>query len=151
MDNNKFYNRGLPYLLVTFQLSALGYIAVSGPLFSKSWYGLLIEIVGVALAVWAVAIMRSNANVAPIPKKNGVLITKGPYKIIRHPMYTAQVMAVFPLVIEHDTNYRVAALIILTLTLLYKLHYEEKRLVNHFGLAYSEYKKTSKRVLPFIY
>ena len=151
MDNNKFYNRGLPYLLVTFQLSALGYIAVSGPLFSKSWYGLLIEVAGVALAVWAVAIMRSNANVAPIPKKNGVLITKGPYQLIRHPMYTAQVMAVFPLVIEHDTNYRVTALAILMLTLLYKLHYEEKRLVNHFGLAYNEYKKTSKRVLPFIY
>lgn len=151
MDANKFYNRGLPYLLVTFQLSALGYIALSGPLFSKTWYGLLIEVAGIALAVWAVAIMRSNANVAPIPKENGILITRGPYQLIRHPMYTAQVVAVFPLVIEHDTPYRVAALIILILTLLYKLHYEEKRLVKHFGSSYTNYQKTSKRILPYIY
>ncbi len=151
MKKNTFYNSRLPYLLVTFQLSALGYIALSGSLFSKTWYGLLIELSGVALAVWAVAIMRSNANVAPIPKVNGILITKGPYKIIRHPMYTAQVMAVFPLVLEHNTPYRVAALIILMITLLYKLHYEEKRLISHFGQPYKDYQKSSKRILPFVY
>jgi len=151
MKKYSFYNNGLPYLLVTFQLSALGYIALSGPLFSGTWYGLLTELAGVALAVWAVAIMRSNANVTPIPKQHGILITRGPYKVIRHPMYIAQVAAVFPLVIEHDTPYRVTALIVLIVTLLYKLHYEEKRLISHFGQSYKDYQKSSKRILPFVY
>ena len=151
MGKTIFYNRGLPYLLVTIQLCALGYIALSGSIFSKNWHGLLMELAGGVLAIWAVALMRSNANVAPIPKQNGLLITKGPYKIIRHPMYTAQVIAVFPLVLEHNTPCRVAALIILIVTLLYKLHYEEKRLINHFGQPYEDYQKVSKRILPFIY
>ena len=151
MTETNFYNKGLPYLLVTFQLSMLGYIAVSGPLFSKTWYGLVIEFAGIALAVWAILIMRSNANVAPIPKQNGRLVTNGPYKAIRHPMYTAQVVAVFPLVIEHNTPYRMAALTILIITLLFKLHYEEKRLIAHFGQPYIDYQKASKRILPFIY
>jgi len=151
MNTNKLYNVWLPYLLVTFQLSALGYIALSGSLFSKTWNGFLIEIAGVALAVWAVLVMRSNANVAPIPKQNGILITSGPYKFIRHPMYIAQVVAVFPLVTEYSTNYRITALTILIITLLFKLHYEEKRLINHFGQPYKEYRKASKKILPFIY
>jgi len=151
MSTNKLYNVWLPYLLVTFQLSALGYIALSGPLFSKIWFGLLFEILGVAIAVWAVLIMRSNANVAPIPKQNGILITAGPYKFIRHPMYLGQVVAVFPLVVEYNTEYRIAALTILIITLLFKLHYEEKRLINHFGEPYRAYQKVSKKILPFIY
>jgi len=151
MDANRAYNLWLPYLLVTFQLSALGYIALSGPVISKTWYGLLIETAGVALAIWAIMVMRSNANVAPIPKKNGVLITSGPYRFIRHPMYTAQVMAVIPLVIEHKTDLRLTALIILIVTLLFKLHYEEKRLVKHFGQPYKAYQQVSKKVLPYIF
>ena len=149
--DNKLYNVWLPYLLVTFQLSALGYIAVSGHLFSGTWYGLLVETAGVVLAIWAILVMRSNANVAPIPKQNGILITSGPYQFIRHPMYTAQVLAVIPLVVEYSTAIRIAALFILVVTLLFKLHYEEKRLVKHFGQAYSDYQKRSKKVLPFIY
>jgi protein-S-isoprenylcysteine O-methyltransferase Ste14 len=149
--NNKFYNVWLPYLLVTFQLSALGYIAVSGHLFSGTWYGLLVESAGVALAVWAILVMWSNANVAPIPKQNGMLITSGPYQFIRHPMYTAQVLAVIPLVVEYPTDFRIAALFTLIVTLLFKLHYEEKRLVKHFGQPYSDYQTRSKKILPFIY
>ena len=148
---HKFYNLWLPYLFVTVQLSSLGYIAISGPLFSRTWYGLIIEIAGITLAVWAVMIMRRNANVAPIPKQNGRLITTGPYRFIRHPMYTAQVVAVFPLVIELNTQLRIAALSILFITLLFKLHYEEKRLVKHFGQSYSDYQKVTKKILPFIY
>lgn len=151
MKKTNFYNEGLPYLFVTFQLSMLGYIAASWSLLSKTWYGLLIELIGVALAIWAVAIMRSNANIAPIPKQNGQLISSGPYRLIRHPMYTAQVVAVFPLIVEHHTLYRIAALIILITTLLFKLHYEEKRLISHFGQPYIEYQKKTKRILPFIY
>ena len=151
MDEKYFYNKGLPYIMVFVQLSMLGYIALSGPLFSNSWYGLIIELSGVALAVWAILVMRSNANVAPIPKKSGRLVTEGPYRYIRHPMYTAQVVAVIPLVVEHSTNYRVTALIVLMVTLLFKLHYEEKRLVAHFGSPYHKYQKSSKKILPFIY
>ncbi len=151
MNNNKFYGIRLPYLMVTLQLGSLAYIAFSGHLFSRTWYGLCIELAGVALAVWAIAVMRNNANVAPIPKTNGVLVTSGPYRFIRHPMYTAQVVAVIPLVVEYPAGYRVAALGLLIVTLLFKLHYEEKRLVKHFGRPYSDYQKVTKKILPFIY
>jgi len=151
MNNKNFYNVWLPYTMVTFQLGSLAYIALSGHLFSATWYGLIIEFTGIALAIWAILVMRNNANVAPIPKTNGILITNGPYRFIRHPMYTAQVVAVIPLVVEQTTIYRIAALAILIATLLFKLHYEEKRLADHFGQAYRDYQKVSKKILPYIY
>jgi len=93
----------------------------------------------------------TNANVTPVPKKHGILITSGPYKYIRHPMYLAQVIAVIPLIYEYYSAYRLYALIILVVTLLFKLHYEEKRLIEHFGTIYVKYQKTSKKVLPYIF
>ncbi len=111
----------------------------------------MVELAGIGLAVWAIMVMRSNANVAPIPKQNARLVTESPYRFIRHPMYTAQVVAVIPLVIEHNTNLRTATLFVLVITLLFKLHYEEKRLIKHFGKSYIDYQKRSKKILPFLY
>ena len=151
MNNKRLYYRYLPYLFVIFQLGALAFIVFTGPLFSISISGLAVEFFGIALAAWAVVIMRSNANVTPVPKKSGVLVTWGPYKYIRHPMYIAQIIAVIPLVIDHPSPWRSGALLILIITLLFKLHYEEKRLVDHFGESYNNYQKQSKKLLPFIF
>jgi len=151
MNSKWVYYKFLPYFFVTLQLGSLAYIAYTGPLFAKTWYGLLIEFSGFALVVWAVKSMKRNANVTPVPKKHGILITSGPYKYIRHPMYLAQVIAVIPLIYEYYSTYRLYALIILVVTLLFKLHYEEKRLIEHFGTVYVKYQKTSKKVLPYIF
>ena len=151
MDKNWLYYKFLPYFFITLQLGSLAYIAVTGPLFAKTWYGLLIEFAGFALVVWAVKAMKRNGNVTPVPKKTAELITSGPYKYIRHPMYLAQVIAVIPLIFDYYTTTRLYALIILVVTLLFKLHYEEKRLIEHFGVSYVNYQKTSKKILPYIF
>ncbi len=146
-----FYYKFLPYFFITFQLGSLAYIALTGPLFAKTWHGLLIEFAGFALVIWAVKTMKRNANVTPVPKENGHLITSGPYKYIRHPMYIAQIIAVIPLIYENYTESRGIALAVLIITLLFKLHYEEKRLIMHFGQSYVDYQKTSKKLLPYIF
>ena len=151
MTKKHFYYKILPYIFVTFQLGSLAYIALTGPLFAKTWYGFLIELTGFALAIRAVMIMKRNGNVTPVPKESARLITGGPYKYIRHPMYIAQVIAVIPLIYENYNLPRLYALILLVITLIFKLHYEEKRLIEHFGNSYIEYQKVSKKVIPFIF
>jgi len=151
MTKDWFYYKFLPYFFITFQLGSLTYIAITGPLLARTWHGLLVELSGFALVIWAVRAMKRNANVIPVPKKDGVLITSGPYHYIRHPMYIAQIIAVIPLIYEHYTVARGIALAILIVTLLFKLHYEEKRLVMHFGEAYKIYQKSSKKLLPYIF
>ncbi len=140
-----------PSILTSLQLISLVYILISGPVIADSINGFLVEIAGIFLGVLAIIIMKpGNFNIRPLIKKGGVLVTNGPYRIIRHPMYTAQIIALTPLIIEYFTYYRLIAILMLTIVLLVKIEFEEKLLIEHFK-DYSEYIKKTKKLIPFIY
>ena len=147
MANSKFY----PYLLVSFQLGSLFYYVVSGPVLADTIPGILVEFAGIFLAIHAIYIVKiRNVNIAPIVKQGSELITSGPYKYIRHPMYIAQIIAIIPLLVEYFTWLRFGVLLLLIVTLLLKIKYEEKQLVSHFP-DYKDYKKTTWRLIPYVY
>ncbi len=147
-----FKQKIYPYLLATIQLGSLAFVGLSAPAIAKSWSGILLESAGIFLAVQAIYVAGvHNVNITPTPKPGGVLITSGPYRIIRHPMYLAQVVAIIPLVSDYFTPLRFSILILLIVTLILKMHYEESGLNKQFGEAYREYRKKTKKVLPFIY
>ena len=51
--------------------------------------GFVFLIAGLALALWAfISMRRSNFSVMPEPVSGGELVERGPYRLIRHPMYT---------------------------------------------------------------
>jgi protein-S-isoprenylcysteine O-methyltransferase Ste14 len=113
--------------------------------------GMLIESVGIFLALLAIFTMKpGNFNITPRIRKNGVLVTSGPYRLIRHPMYIAQIIAVLPLVIDYFSWYRLGAILLLTVDLLVKIVYEEKKLRNHFP-GYVEYAQKTKKLIPGLY
>jgi protein-S-isoprenylcysteine O-methyltransferase Ste14 len=140
-----------PYILVFIQLSCLVFIAVSGPVFAKGMNGIFIESAGVFLAVLAIFTLKpGNFNITPRIKQNGVLVTSGPYRLIRHPMYLAQIIAVIPLVVDYFSWYRLAAILLLTVDLLVKIVYEEKKLNRHFK-GYAGYSQKTKKLIPGLY
>ncbi len=146
-----FTEKIYPTLLVVIQLGSLVFLLVSGPVISDSIAGFLLEMTGVFFGLLAIYVMGlGNFNIRPIVKENGVLITSGPYGIIRHPMYLAQVIAIVPLVFESFSYWRLAVLLLLIIVLTVKIEYEEKRLIKHFK-GYSDYIKISKKVIPYIY
>lgn len=147
MTNSKLY----PYFLVTIQLGCLLYILVSGPVISNNAAGLLIECAGIFLALLAIYVIKiNNFNITPTVKQNSELITSGPYRIIRHPMYIAQLIAVLPLVIDYFSWPRFIAFLILLIILMVKIDYEEKLLIAHFP-DYLAYKEKTKKLIPYVY
>jgi len=91
-----------------------------------------------------------TVNVA-IAKDHRVIDT-GPYRYIRHPSYTGALMAFtgFALCLSN-----IAAIFIIlvpvTIAFLHRIGIEEAALGNALGVAYLDYCKRSKRLLPFIY
>lgn len=144
-------NRLYPYILVFFQLGSLIYIAITASVISDTIPGFLVECTGVFLAVHAIYVVKiKNVNITPTVKNNSELVTSGPYSIIRHPMYIAQIIAVIPLVIDYFTVFRLVAFLILVITLIIKISYEEKQLNKHFP-AYREYSEKTWKLIPYIF
>lgn len=147
MSKGKFY----PYFLVTVQLVCLFYILVSGPIVSNSTAGLLVECAGIFLAVLSIYIIGiNNFNITPTVKQNSELITSGPYRIIRHPMYVAQLIAVLPLIVDYFSWFRIIAFVLLLIILLLKIEFEESLLKAHFP-NYHAYMEKTKKLIPYVY
>jgi protein-S-isoprenylcysteine O-methyltransferase Ste14 len=123
----------------------------SAPLFADNWLWLSIQAFGVFLGLWAIYVMKiGNFNVIPVPKEHGVLRIKGPYRLIRHPMYTSILLFALPELVCYFSYTRFIVFTLLQMTLLLKLNYEEKLLIQKFP-EYKNYMKKSKRIIPFIF
>jgi len=141
----------LSKLLVIIQFSCLLYLV----LFTKnmgSGIFLTIQIIGFSLALWSVFVMGiGRFNIQPEVKKEALLITKGPYKVLRNPMYSGLILFFGATVIETLDIINISVFVILIIVLLSKIRLEEKYLSQKFGSSYNEYKKKSYRLFPFIF
>lgn len=139
------------YSLVLIQFACLGYIAVTGPLIAAGYLYAVLEAAFLTLGLWAIASMRiGNFNVTHEVKVGGQLVTNGPYGLIRNPMYTAVLGVALALVIDEPTWIRAAVWSVLLVDLLFKIRSEEKLLGPHFD-DYHEYKKRTKRLIPYVF
>jgi protein-S-isoprenylcysteine O-methyltransferase Ste14 len=103
------------------------------------------------LAFWAMAVMRlGNFNVVPTPVDKGVLVTGGPYKVIRHPMYTSIFIFASALLAGQFDYIKLIISIVLVAGLVFKMLFEESLLCNHHP-GYKAYMAKTKRVIPFVW
>lgn len=138
-------------ILVAFQLLLIFLILFTAPWFNGLNLWLILQVMGMVLVVWAVyEIKIGNFNIRPIVKKDGILVTSGPYYFVRHPMYLATLMVMIALIGEYFSYIRLVFLLALLLVLILKIEFEEKELKANFS-EYSEYILKTKRIFPFIY
>src|ERR1035437_9106227 len=110
---------------------------------------ILLAISSMVLFVWTLVHNRlGNFNIRPTPKSWGVLVTTGPYKQIRHPMYTSMFLGAASLALMSDPFLGWSAWSALALVLVVKSNLEE-RWLNEVHPGYSSYHRESKRFIPW--
>jgi protein-S-isoprenylcysteine O-methyltransferase Ste14 len=132
-------------------LSVLGLLALpamrTGQVPTAAW--LLIGFGG-GLGVWAVSCNRpGNFNIRPSPREGGQLVESGPYRWIRHPMYTAVIACGMALVLTTPTIWGGFAFILLVVVLATKARLEERWMQERHP-AYAAYVGRTHRFLPWI-
>jgi len=121
-----------------------------GVLFSPQPLAISLQVIAVALMVWArVTFGRRSFHAAANPTTGG-LVTKGPYRYIRHPIYTAACLLGWGAIVVHWSLASVALGVLLFLGGLARLICEEQ-LVKQTYPEYLEYSKVTKRMIPYLF
>ena len=138
-------------ILTLIQYSTLLAFLLMSPLMAKGIIWQIVEFFGGVIGVWAIAIMNgSKIHIMPKPRAGAILIRKGPYRIIRHPMYVAIILTLTPLIISHFDWLRFWILMGLYINLILKLTFEESLLLEFFE-DYKNYRETSWRLIPYVF
>jgi protein-S-isoprenylcysteine O-methyltransferase Ste14 len=138
-------------ILVTVQFTCLALLMIfTDWLALPGWTFLFIGLSGI-LAFWAMAVMKlGNFNVIPTPVEKGNMVTSGPYKVIRHPMYTSIFIFAAVLLTGQFEYIKLTTSLVLVVGLVVKMLFEETLLCNHFP-GYEAYMLKTKRVIPFVW
>lgn len=112
--------------------------------------GLVLSICGMFLACLARNTLGKNWSLSIQQKENHELIESGPYKIIRHPIYTGLLLMFAGSGIAVGEYRAILAILIFFVSFWYKLMKEEKLLLRVFGEEYSAYRLRTKALIPFI-
>ncbi|MFD0864155.1 methyltransferase family protein [Sungkyunkwania multivorans] len=111
----------------------------------------LFQCLAIALAVWGVLSLGIKNLQSQPEVKSDMLIKKGPYRLLRNPIYLGLLLFFLPLV-WHDG--RIIVTLVYTLLagiIFYKIVLEEVYLEERFGEEYLAYKKDTYSLIPFIF
>lgn len=110
--------------------------------------GLALCIAGAALAIWSRFILGANWSAQVQIKQGHELIQRGPYALIRHPIYTGLILLFAGNAVMVGDWRGVLAVAIVTVSFWRKYLLEEKLLAQEFGTSYAEYRKRTYPLFP---
>jgi protein-S-isoprenylcysteine O-methyltransferase Ste14 len=150
-------DRGSVLLIFTtifVSIALANYFATANIAMLPSWVfypGIVLIILGIILRQWSMAVLGRFFSGTVGTQEGQIVVEKGPYKLIRHPSYTGALMIFIGLGLVFQSWGAVLTLILLfSLAYGYRIHIEEKALISEFGEEYIEYKKRTKRLIPYV-
>ena len=124
-----------------------GSLAVTSPLLGA--IGAVVFAGGLALAIWARVQLGQNWGMPMTQKAEPELVTSGPYRFVRHPIYTGLLLGVLGTALA--TNVLGLAIVaVLTVYFYWVTTVEERNMTEIFPTAYPEYRRHTKRLIPFV-
>lgn len=112
--------------------------------------GLAIFISGLAVAVWARLYLGRNWGTPMSEKVDPELVTTGPYRRIRHPIYSGIILAMVGTAVAVSWYWLIAVALLGTY-FAYSATVEERYMTGLFPDAYPAYKRTTQMLIPFVF
>ena len=134
-------------ILAVFQIGTHEYLEEFNTI---RYIGLVVYLVFSWIQVWSFKTLGDNYSQDIMIKKNHELITKGPFKLIRHPQYICQLLVDIGATAA-TLSYIVGGFALIEIPIyIMRASMEDKLLAKHFAEKFSEYKKKSGFMIPFI-
>lgn len=111
--------------------------------------GLVLVVSGLGAAVWARIHIGRNWGMPMSRKDEPELVTSGPYRFVRHPIYAGLLLAILGTALANNL-YWLIVLGVMGLYFGYSATVEERTMTSSFPDAYASYREKTKMLIPFI-
>lgn len=112
------------------------------------WAGAAILAPGVGLALWARFTLGRSSTVTAVPAPDAELVTRGPYRWLRHPIYSAGLLMLPGSAALTDSAFVLGVGALLLVVLDVRTRREERLLLERFGDDYRHHMDRTHRWLP---
>ena len=112
--------------------------------------GLLLFAAGLGFAVWARVHLGHNWGTPMTRKDDPELVTSGPYRLVRHPIYSGILVGLVGTAVALSWQWLIAAGLA-GAYFVYSATVEDRNLTEHFPDTYPAYRRTSKMLVPYIF
>ena len=112
--------------------------------------GVLGCVLGLLVTIWARRTLAGNWSSDVTFKQGHELMRSGPYRFVRHPIYTGLLVMGLGSAIEIGRLRCFLGIVVVGIGFWIKLKQEERLLLRHFPNAYPAYQKQVKALVPFL-
>ncbi|HTI80448.1 MAG TPA: isoprenylcysteine carboxylmethyltransferase family protein [Acetobacteraceae bacterium] len=114
------------------------------------WLGFALVLAGIAVSISARVSLGGNWSGIVTLKQDHELIRKGPYRLVRHPIYTGLLAAILGTAIAQGEVRSILAVALVAAAFVHKIGIEEAFLTQEFGDAYTRYRREVPALIPFL-
>jgi protein-S-isoprenylcysteine O-methyltransferase Ste14 len=132
---------------------------ITGGWFSGRFYGnnpwtnimgVLLCASGISVAIWARHTLGKNWSGRVMVQQGHHLAEEGPYRVIRHPIYSGALLAMMGASLVLGYVFSFAYLALSAFGLVRKSKQEEGLLISQFPIQYAQYRKRTKMLIPYV-
>jgi protein-S-isoprenylcysteine O-methyltransferase Ste14 len=130
--------------------ACLAWLAFQKALLGAGPVTIAIQVIAVLLMIWARLTFGMRSFHAAANPTSGGLVTRGPYRWLRHPIYSAVLYFLWAGIAAHPSRGSVLVALLASALLGVRM-FGEERLLRKMYPEYEEYTRHTARVLPFIF
>ncbi len=114
-------------------------------------FGIFFALVFIPYTYWIGRTLAQNFSPTLQIQDEQQLITTGPYRRVRHPIYSSAIFFLASLVLVSDNWLFLVILVLIVPGLYIRMKREEKMMVDEFGDKYQDYMNKTGRIIPKIH
>ncbi|TPK47800.1 isoprenylcysteine carboxylmethyltransferase family protein [Mesorhizobium sp. B2-5-4] len=119
------------------------------PTLAEAWACVALIAVGIGFAWWARIHLGRLWSATVTAKADHRVVDTGPYRLVRHPIYTGLLLAVLATMVAKGTLWGIAGTALLIIGVVIKARLEEHFLRDELGPAYDDYARRVPMLVPF--
>jgi protein-S-isoprenylcysteine O-methyltransferase Ste14 len=130
-------------------VSAIATLVFRHSLFATHPAGIAVQALAVLLMIWARVTLKWRSFQPMATPTEGDLVTTGPYRFIRHPIYAAIFYFLIAGLVFHFALVNILVILVAIIAIAVRLGSEERLLTGQYP-QYTAYAARTKRVIPFV-